>query len=172
VLVAAYCAAAQLACTVIMPAGTPRATIIDEASLYGARIALIDRVIRFQAPEEVAKHAEWFPLGLFMCRPVQNPFGLEGYRSFAYSTVEVLGDAPAAMLFPCAPRNGLYGAYKGFADCLAFGWSTRLPRLVACQPRGANSLEVSLSQKRPSRTWGSSSRYSASLIGRSEGRAA
>ncbi|MGH8164460.1 MAG: pyridoxal-phosphate dependent enzyme, partial [Rhodanobacteraceae bacterium] len=55
-----------------------------------------------------------------------------------------LGDAPAVMLFPCARGNGLYGAYKGFLDCHAVGWSTQVPRMIAAQPKGANSLEVSL----------------------------
>jgi threonine synthase len=77
---------------------------------------------------------------------VQNAFGVEGYRSFAYEVVEELGDAPGTMMFPCARGNGLYGAYKGFVDCLDAGSITCLPRLVATQPVRANSIQVSLSR--------------------------
>jgi len=140
---AAYAAAAEMDCTIIVPRGLP-ANMIAEANLYGARVAVIDRELRFAALEAAARHPDWFPLGLFLPRRVQNAFGVEGYRTFAYEVVEELGDAPAAMMFPCARGNGLYGAYKGFLDCRDAGWATRMPRLVATQPAGANSLEVSL----------------------------
>ena len=141
--VAAYAAAAEMGCTIIVPRGLP-ANILAEANLYGARVAVIDRDLRFAALEAVSRQPDWFPLGLFLPRRVQNPFGVEGYRTFAYEVVEELEIAPAAMLFPCARGNGLYGAYKGFLDCRDAGWTTSLPRLVAAQPQGANSLEVSL----------------------------
>ncbi|TGU43477.1 pyridoxal-phosphate dependent enzyme, partial [bacterium M00.F.Ca.ET.152.01.1.1] len=68
------------------------------------------------------------------------------YRTFAYEVVEQLGEAPGAMLFPCARGNGLYGAFKGFLDCREAGVIAALPRLVATQPEKANSIEVSLAR--------------------------
>jgi len=143
--VAAYAAAAEMDCMVIVPRGIPSG-FLSEANLYGARVAVIERELRFQALEAAAENGAWFPLGLFLPRAVQNAFGVEGYRSFAYEVVEEFGEAPGAMLFPCARGNGLYGAYKGFQDCLSVGWSTRMPQMIATQPLGANSLEVSLSR--------------------------
>jgi len=141
--VAAYAAAAGMACVVIVPHGVPPG-IAAEAALYGARVAVIAPELRFQALEAAAGCAGWFPVGLFLRRRVQNAFGVEGYRSFAYEIVEELGEAPGAVLFPCARGNGLYGAWKGFLDCRALGWTTRMPRMIAAQPEGANSLEMSL----------------------------
>ena len=143
--VAAYAAAAAMECMIIVPRGLP-ANIVAEANLYGARVAVIDHGLRLQALEAAAHDPEWFPLGLFLPRRVQNAFGIEGYRSFAYEIVEELGEAPAAMVFPCARGNGLYGAYKGFLDCHDAGWTARMPRMVAAQPAGANSLEVTLAE--------------------------
>ena len=40
--------------------------------------------------------------------------------------------------------NGLYGTWKGFRDAQRWSWATDVPAMVACQPLGANSLEVSL----------------------------
>jgi len=142
---AAYCAAAGMECLVIVPDGTPE-SIVSEANLHGARVVALDRSIRFRALEVVAEFVDWFPIGLFLNRPVQNPFGVEGYRTFAYECIEALGDSPAAMLFPCARGNGLYGAWKGFQDALGWGWSARKTQMVGCQPSGANSLDVSLRQ--------------------------
>ena len=143
--VAAYAAALEMGRMIIVPRGTPT-NIIAEANFYGARVVVIDRELRFAALEAAARRDDWFPLGLFLPKPVQNAFGVEGYRSFAYEVVEEFGDAPGTMMFPCARGNGLYGAYKGFVDCLDAGSITRLPRLVATQPVRANSIEVSLSR--------------------------
>jgi threonine synthase len=145
VSVAAYAAALGMSSAIIVPRGTPP-KIIAEANFYGARVVVVDRELRFAALEAAARRKEWFPLGLFLPKRVQNAFGVEGYRSFAYEVVEELGDAPGAMMFPCARGNGLYGAYKGFVDCLNTGSIARLPHLVATQPVRANSIELSLAR--------------------------
>jgi len=36
--------------------------------------------------------------------------------------------------------------WKGFRDARRWGWASDVPAMVACQPVGANSLEVSLEQ--------------------------
>jgi threonine synthase len=105
--------------------------------------------IRFQALERLIEHRDWFPVGLFMNRPIQNPFGIEGYKTFAYEPIAELWETPAAMLFPSARGNGLYGAWKGFREAVQLGWSKALPRMVACQPEGSNSLQVSLECNSP-----------------------
>lgn len=143
--VAAYAAALEMESMVIVPHGTPQG-ILAEAGFYNARIVVTERELRFAALETAAGCADWFPIGLFLAKPVQNAFGVEGYRSFAYEVVEQLGEAPGAMLFPCARGNGLYGAFKGFLDCRDAGVIARLPRLVATQPERANSIEVSLAR--------------------------
>lgn len=145
VSVAAFAAALEMGSMIIVPRGTPP-NILAEANHYGARVVVIDRELRFAALEAAARREDWFPLGLFLPKPVQNAFGVEGYRSFAYEVVEQLGDAPGIMMFPCARGNGLYGTYKGFVDCLEAGSIARLPHLVATQPVRANSIEVSLTR--------------------------
>jgi threonine synthase len=145
VSVAAYAAALEMDSVVIVPRGTP-ADILAEANLYHARVVVTDRELRFAALEAASRREDWFPIGLFLPKPVQNAFGVEGYRSFAYEVVEQLGDALGTMLFPCARGNGLYGAYKGFVDCRDAGSIAHLPRLVATQPVRANSIEVSLAR--------------------------
>ena len=48
------------------------------------------------------------------------------------------------MMFPCARGNNLYGSWKGFQEAHAWGGSDSLPKMIACQPDGADSLRVSL----------------------------
>jgi len=57
--------------------------------------------------------------------------------------VATLDHAPDAVLFPCARGNGLWGSWLGLRDLPG-----RRPRMIACQPAVANSLEVSLREGR------------------------
>jgi threonine synthase len=140
---AAYCAAAGLTCLFLAPPDAA-GPLLSQARLHGAEVLRTRSEGRQTVLEHLARHRGWFPVGLFLPRPVHNPFGIEGYRAIAYEVLEALGAAPAAMLFPCARGNGLYGAWKGFRDAQRWGWTSDLPAMVACQPAGANSLEVSL----------------------------
>lgn len=140
---AAYCAAAGLTCLFLAPRHTS-GPFLSQARLHGAEVVRTTSEGRQVVFEHLARHRGWFPIGLFLPRPVHNPFGIEGYRTIAYEIVEELGTAPAAMLFPCARGNGLYGAWKGFRDAQRWGWAADVPAMVACQPLGANSLEASL----------------------------
>jgi len=78
-----------------------------------------------------------------------DPRGL--YKTIAWEIVRDLGDVPDAVVFPCARGNGLYGAWKGFRDLLELGVIGRLPRMIACQPAGAATIEASLKTGAPVR---------------------
>jgi threonine synthase len=141
--VAAYGAAAGLPTLFIAPKDTP-AAILGKAQVHGATLLATPSEDGHALLEIAAARPGCFPLGLFLRRPVQNPFGVEGYKSLAYELIEDLGDAPAAVLFPCARGVALFGAWKGFVEALRWGWAERVPQMVGCQPVGANSLELSL----------------------------
>ena len=143
VSVAAYSAAAGAECVFLAPPDTGQ-SLLNQARLYGARVVVSEDGCRRALLQRIAAHESWWPVSLFLPRAVQNPYGIEGYKSFAYELIEDLETAPAAALFPCARGNGLYGAWKGFRESLDWGWIERTPAMVACQPEGANSLEVSL----------------------------
>jgi threonine synthase len=140
---AAYGAAAGLRTLVVAHARTPPA-VLAQTEIHGAIVVKSEAADRQRLFELFAAREEWFPIGLFLRRTVQNPFGVEGYRTIAYELIEDLGRAPDVVLFPCARGNGLYGAWKGFADALAWAWIERAPRMIACQPVGADSLRVSI----------------------------
>jgi len=149
VSVAAYAAAAGMRCIVIIPDQAPRA-VFQQAGLYGADVLITDWEARLTLFEHLALERGWFPIGLFLPRRVSNPFGIEGYKTIAYELIEQLGQTPAAVLFPSARGNGLFGTWKGFLEAKQSGRTQSTPRLVACQPAGADSLRVSLQQDAPS----------------------
>ena len=68
-------------------------------------------------------------LGYTMVMPIDDK-----YSTTRNELLDQLDAAPAAVLFPCARGNGLYGTWKGFRDASEWGWSDRMPAMVACQP--------------------------------------
>ncbi len=140
---AAYAAALGLECLLIALPATP-ATLLDQVRAYGATVVTTDSGHRQAVFEQAASRPGWFPIGLMLPRPIQNPFGVEGYRTLAWEMLDVLGGPPGAVLFPCARGNGLYGTWKGFVEARSWHWSDSVPRMFACQPAGANSIEVTL----------------------------
>ena len=143
VAAAAYASAQGLNCLLIATHDVTR-PMLGQALAHGAAVIITPREIRQAVFERIVKHTGWFPIGLMLPRAVQNPFGVEGYRAIAWETVEALAVAPDAVLFPCARGNGLYGAWKGFKDAVAWQWVQSYPRMFACQPIGANSIEMTL----------------------------
>ena len=146
--VAAYSARYGMSCRFVAPTWLPD-NMRAEAALHGAEVEFVPAEARFARFEQLAHTPGIFPVGLFMARTVQNPFGVEAYRTIAYEVIEELDEVPGAVLFPCARGNGLYGAWKGFRDARDWGWVASTPRMIACQPAAANSLEVSLERGSP-----------------------
>lgn len=141
--VAAYAAAAGMRCVFLAPPDAPK-SVLQQAAIHGAQVVVTSWEGRLPLFEHLALTRGWFPVGLFLPRRVHNPFGVEGYKTIAHELVESLGRAPAAVLFPSARGNGLFGTWKGFVEARNLRQITTLPRMVSCQPIGANSLEVSL----------------------------
>lgn len=140
---AAYAAAAGLTCLVL---GAPRmpAAIVEQISRSGALPVIVDGPDRFSLVETLAARHGWFPAGLFLETRVHNPFGVEAYKTIAYEIVRDLGDVPDAVVFPSARGNGLFGAWKGFNELMELGVTRRRPRMIACQPTAAATIERSL----------------------------
>ena len=145
VAAAAYATALGLECALVALADIAD-PMLGQARAHGAHVITTSRRERQRVFEQIASRPGWFPLGLLLPRPIQNPFGVEGYRALAWEMIDALGQAPDAVLLPCARGNGLYGAWKGFVEAQRWGWAQTRPRMFACQPQGANSIEVSLSR--------------------------
>ena len=69
-----------------------------------------------------------------------NPYGVEGFKTIAFETVEELGQPPDRVFVPVGSGDGIYGIWKGFRELRDAGLIQRAPRMIACQAAGADSL--------------------------------
>lgn len=141
--VAYYASQYGMPCVVIVPSGTPT-SFIEQLEDYGAHAVETTSKGRQLFLEYLGHLPHWFAVGLFLKRKIQNPYGIEGYKTFAYEMLTQLKASPDFIMFPCARGNNLYGTWKGFREAHEWSWCDSVPRMIACQPDGADSLRASL----------------------------
>jgi threonine synthase len=128
---AAYCAKAQIHCTVVMPRHTP-AIFKKECSLYGARLVLVDGLIDDCAKRanEINQDKSYFDLST-----LKEPYRLEGKKTMGYEIAEQGNwQLPEAIVYPAGGGTGLIGIWKAFREMIALGWITGpLPKMFAVQ---------------------------------------
>jgi threonine synthase len=126
--VAAYAAAAGVACDLFVPAEASPDKLA-QARAYGASVRAISG-----AREDAARAAQEAAARAFYASHVWHPAFFAGTRTFAYEVWEQLGgEAPDAIVLPAGHGTLLLGCWWGFADLLRWGYLTRAPRLIAVQ---------------------------------------
>ena len=136
--VAAYASAAGIDATILCNEDTPELQLALMES-FGAR------VIRGGDQDRILSHMltcqNYFPCTI-LCPHAgySNPFGVEGFKTIAFEIVESLGGiAPDRIFIPVGSGDGVYGIWKGFRELAERRHIQKLPKIVACQPHGANS---------------------------------
>lgn len=134
---AAYCAAAGIKATVVMPRHTPT-VFKEECELYGAELILTDGLIS-DCAKKVAALKTTKPY--FDVSTLKEPYRLEGKKTLGYEIAEQLNwKLPDVILYPTGGGTGLIGMWKAFHEMQSLGWiSNKLPRMIAvqaenCQP--------------------------------------
>lgn len=128
----AYCAAAGMNATVIMPRHTPK-PFQDECRLYGAELKLVDGLI--DKCGELAAQIQ-NETGAFNMSTLKEPYRLEGKKTIGYEIAEQMNwDLPDVIVYPTGGGTGLIGIWKAFHEMIALGWisAKRLPRMVVVQ---------------------------------------
>jgi len=131
--VSAYCAAAGMQATVIMPKHTPR-IFQDECRYFGAELILVDGLIDRCGALAAKLEKE---TGAFNISTLKEPYRLEGKKTMGYELVEQLNwNLPDVILYPTGGGTGLLGIWKAFYEMMDLGWldsSARLPRMIVVQ---------------------------------------
>ncbi len=140
---AAYAARAGLGAVVLYPPETPSA-FVHLTGVYGGQAVVTGWAARSALLETLIQRHGWYRLD------GRNPFGIEGYRTIAWEIVGELGEPPAAVVVPVASGKLVWGVHAGFRQLLDLGWISRLPRIVACQPRSADVLSQAVAEGRAS----------------------
>jgi len=147
---AAYCAAAGIACTLYVPATAPTEKLV-QAEIYGAKVVKIAG-----SRTDVARAAQdaWKSSDVYYASHNLSPFFFDGMKTLAYEIAEDLRlHLPNHMVFAVGGGALMAGAYKGFQDLKNLGWTDRVPRLhcaqsEACMPiveafqRGSSHVEA------------------------------
>ena len=130
---AAYCAKADIKCTVVMPNHTPN-VFKQECLMYGAELILIDGLINDCAKKaaEINSNGRYFDIST-----LKEPYRLEGKKTMGYEIAEQLNwKLPDVIIYPAGGGTGLIGIWKAFKEMLSLGWiNGPLPRMVAVQTK-------------------------------------
>jgi threonine synthase len=138
---AAYAAVTQLESAVVCNRDTPLLQLALMSG-YGARI------IRGGRQDEIlldmVREHSYFPCTILWPQAgISNPFGVEGFKTIAFEIVRQLGGkTPDRVFIPVGSGDGVYGIWKGFRELHERGLIAAAPRIVGCQPEGANSAAI------------------------------
>jgi threonine synthase len=136
--VSAYCAAAGIGATVLVPEGTSSAKVLQTRA-YGASIEVVAGGRDATAAEALRRSAR-------TCYAGHNwhPFFLQGTKTLAYELWEDLGfQAPDAVVTVAGAGSTVLGCDAGFRELLAAGQISRLPRLLVAQPANCAPIHAS-----------------------------
>lgn len=126
--VAAYCAAAGIACEIFVPGATSPGKLA-QIMCYGARLNKIPGT-REDTAAAVMDAAE----NMYYASHSWNPFFFHGTKTFAFEVCEQLGwRAPDTVILPVGNGTLLLGAYIGFKELKAAGVIKRMPRIIGVQ---------------------------------------
>jgi threonine synthase len=136
---AAYAAKAGLACVIFTFKGAT-GPMLTQMRAYGATVVVCeDKADRWTLMEYAVRRYGWFPTSPFFGPVVgSNPYGIEGYKTLAYEIAEQMDwNVPDWCVVPVCYGDALLGMWRGFEDMMAFGWTDRMPRMVAAEVHGS-----------------------------------
>lgn len=138
--------AASLAClaagtgletVVFVPRSTPEAKLA-QAAAHGAKVLAVPGTYddAFALCEKACEDQGWYNRSTGY-----NPFTREGKKTAAYEICEQLDmQAPDVVFCPVGDGNTLSALWKGFRDLHALNLIDQVPKLVAVQAEGADSV--------------------------------
>lgn len=133
---AAYAAAAQIPCFVLLPAGKVALGKLAQALMYGAKVIAVNG--NFDKALEMARAAAEKD-GYAIVNSV-NPYRLWGQRSGAWEICEALGHAPDWHAIPVGNAGNISAYWAGYKQYRELGKIEALPRMMGFQAEGASPM--------------------------------
>ncbi len=133
---AAYAAAAQIPCYVLLPAGKVALGKLAQALMYGAEVIAVKG--NFDRALEMAREAAE-QKGFAIVNSV-NPYRLWGQRSGAWEVCESLGSAPDWHAIPVGNAGNISAYWAGYSQYREIGKISKLPKMMGFQAAGAAPL--------------------------------
>ena len=133
--VAAYAAAGGLAATIMAPASTSSAKLVQMRA-HGAKLELVPGT-RQDTADAAVRRSE----AIFYASHNWHPFFLHGTKTLAYELWEDLGfRAPDNVITPCGAGSNVLGCEIGFAELQRAGEIETMPRVFAVQPANCGPI--------------------------------
>ncbi|MCE5183717.1 MAG: threonine synthase [Synergistaceae bacterium] len=133
---AAYAAAAQIPCYVLLPAGKVALGKLAQALMYGAEVIAVkgnfDRAL--EMAREAADEKDYAIVNSV------NPYRLWGQRSGAWEVCEDLGAAPDWHAIPVGNAGNISAYWAGYRQYEEIGKIKALPKMMGFQAAGAAPL--------------------------------
>jgi threonine synthase len=127
--IAAYAAAGGMAATIMAPASTSPAKLVQMRA-HGASLELVPGT-RQDTSDAAVRRADT----IFYASHNWHPFFLHGTKTLAYELWEDLGfRAPDNIITPCGAGSNVLGCEIGFSELQRAGEIDALPRIFAVQP--------------------------------------
>ncbi len=131
-------AALGLRCHIFVPETAPRAKVA-QLLIFGADVLAV-RGSYSEAFSLCVEASDRF--GWYNRNTGYNPYTVEGKKTVALELAEQLGwEPPDTVIVATGDGCILSGVWKGFTDLHRLGWISRLPRLVAAQAEGSQSIK-------------------------------
>jgi threonine synthase len=136
---AAYAAKAGLPCIVFTAKGVV-GPLVTQMRVYGATVVeTASKADRWPLMQRAVRELGWFPTSPFFGPVVgSNPFGIEGYKTIAYEIAEQMQwQVPDCCVLPVCYGDALLGMWRGFEEMRSFGWTDRVPKMMAAEIYGS-----------------------------------
>jgi threonine synthase len=126
---AAYAARAGIQCAVLLPSGKIAMGKLAQAFVHGARVIALEG--NFDRCLTLIRELSTEPR-IAVVNSI-NHDRLEGQKTAAFEIVDALGEAPDLHILPVGNAGNTAAYWKGYAEYLHAGHSTRLPRMLGFQ---------------------------------------
>ena len=148
VALAGMAAAGGLRAVVLAPSSLPVGKAAQIIA-YGAELVLVDG--SYSDAYDVAVQAST-EMGIYCRNTGYNPLTIEGKKTVSYEICEQLTDildkgnngaywkVPDVVIVPVGDGNMISGVHKGFADLMAIGMVSRMPKIVGVQAEGSAAI--------------------------------
>ena len=130
---AAYAAAADMECVVLVPEGKIAIGKLAQAMVYGAKVIEI-RGNFDQALNLARELTQYLPMTIVNSI---NPDRIEGQKTGAFEIVDVLGDAPDILSIPVGNAGNITAYWRGFTQYHFAQRCATLPKMWGFQAAGA-----------------------------------
>ena len=128
---AAYAARAGMRCIVILPAGKIALGKLVQALMHGATCLAIKG--NFDDALNIVKEiSAKYPITLVNSI---NPFRIEGQKTASYEVCEYF--TPDFQAMPVGNAGNITAYWKGYKECLTYGFAKRLPVMLGFQASGS-----------------------------------